>query len=71
MSIREALLKQIEEHCRSAGVSTAKFGIQAVRDNRFFNRLRRGQDVKLTSIEAAERIMRSGGSSQPPHKGGV
>ena len=54
MGLREILLERIEGHCRRIEVSTAQFGIQAVRDNRFFNRLRRGQDVKLTSIEAAE-----------------
>ena len=57
MGLREILLERIEGHCRRIGVSTAQFGIQAVRDNRFFNRLRRGQDVKLTSIETAEEFL--------------
>lgn len=46
-----ALLHQIENYCARHGIEETTFGLRAVNDGKFVNRLRSGKTIQLSTYE--------------------
>lgn len=54
--VRHALLAEIADYCARMGITDRQFGIRAVDDSRFVERLREGK-ATLRVIERAEALL--------------
>lgn len=54
---RTEFIERAEAFLVQSRISERQFGIQAVGDHKFLNRLRKGAGVTLTVLEKAERFM--------------
>lgn len=67
MKTREEFTRRVEGFLERTGMSERQFGIEAVSDHKFLNRLRSGAGITLTVIEKAERFIantEAGGPSE-------
>ena len=55
----EALLRDIAEYCRSAGIAESTFGRLAVNDGKLVGRLRLGGRVTTDTVERVRALSRS------------
>lgn len=70
MSESEALLKEIEQHCRRHGTAESTFGRLAVNDGKFVSRLREGKNVTLRTLERVRGFMRERDAAERPPEAG-
>ena len=68
MNESEALIAEVEEHCRRAGVAETTFGRRAVNDGKFVRRVRGGGGV-TTRTATRVRAYMSEHASGPPETG--
>lgn len=58
MSTVAALLHEIEEFCRFAGMSESMFGKRVANDGKFVGRLRDGADLTVGTLDRARAFIR-------------
>ncbi|MEE8397219.1 MAG: hypothetical protein V3S29_14275, partial [bacterium] len=65
MSEIELFVAEIESYCRRLGMAESTFGLKAVNDGKFVNRLRSGKRVTTATIEKAREAMKTSGAAAP------
>lgn len=60
-----ALLREIEDYCRSVGMAESTFGKRVVNDGKFVGRLRDGCGVTTTTVDKVRQFISTGGAGSP------
>lgn len=60
MATRTSFLARVDAFLRATGMSSYRFGVEAVGDGKFVRRLRTGSSVTLRLIERAEAFIAAG-----------
>ena len=55
----ETLLAKIDEYCAKRGIKDSTFGLRAMNDGKFVQRLRRGGSVRVETMDRVESFMKS------------
>ncbi|MCH8182347.1 MAG: hypothetical protein IID55_04115 [Proteobacteria bacterium] len=66
MDDNQALIDEIEQFCRRAGIAESTFGRQAVNDGKFVGRLRDGRGVTTATVSRVRRHMSNGSAVAEP-----
>lgn len=67
---REKILKQVEEFLEKHEMLPSNFGKMAVSDPTFVFDLRKGQDLKLSTVDKVRRFMSDYKPARPTKRGG-
>ena len=60
MTQHDEFLHAIDDYCRRQGIAASTFGLRAVNDGKFVDRLRQGKRVTTDTLDRVRRFIESG-----------